>query len=335
MKQKYKVIIIGGGPAGIGTAIKLNKSGIRPVVVIERNQSIGGIPSYYKRKKGGVRTFMRWSRGGIPVFGEDYAAWLKRRITDTDVEIKLESHVIEINAKQKEVTWVSPGEGKVTASAQAVVFATGGREKTIPERKWIAGARGSRVMFTKQLLALSALHNVHPVNRPLIIGSDVIAYAAAAKLRTGGAQNATIADNKTSPDTPFHERLYFRLFCKPSFRRGDTGSAEIKGNLAANGVRISDRFTDADGVIISGQLIPNSELALMGNLKVDIPSRIPVLDDHYQLSEQGWFATGNVTGGFHGAEWCYYNGKRVANPVIKYISKHKLPATTKNQADAI
>ncbi len=327
--QKYKVIIIGGGPAGIGAAIKLHKNGVRPILVIERNQLVGGIPSFYKRKKGGVRTFVRWSRGGIPVFGQDYAEYLKKKITNTDVEIKLESHVIEINTKQKEVTWVSPSEGKVTAEAEAIVFATGGREKTIPERKWIAGARGSRVMFTKHLLGLSDLNNLHPVNQPLIIGSDVIAYAAAAKLRTGGAQNAKITDNKNFPDTPFYERLYFRLFSKPSFRGKQTSSVEIKGTVAANGVKINDQFMDADGVIISGQLIPNSELALMGSLEVNIPSRIPVLDNNFQLSEQGWFATGNVIGGFHGAEWCYYNGKRVANSVTKYLSKQKLLATTK------
>ena len=317
----FNCVILGAGPAGIGAALRLCKSGIKSIAIIERNDKIGGIPSFYKRKKGGVRTFIRWSRGGIPIFGQDYAMWLEKQILKTNVEVKLESQVIEIDAKEKTVTFVNSLEGKVKVSADAIIMSNGAREKNQTERKWIAGARPAKVFFTKQLLNLIDRSNLLPMKKPLIIGSDIIAYAAAAKLKAAGTLEPVIVDNRTNPKAPFYERLYFRFWGNPLYHGFDVKSLEIIGTKSATGVNLNGTHIDCDGIVISGELIPNSELALIGNLKVNITSRIPVINKDYQLSESGWFAAGNLLGGFHGAEWCYFNGRRVARSVINYISQ--------------
>jgi len=273
-----------------------------------------------KKKKGGVRTFVRWSRGGIPVFGQDFAKWLEKLITKTDVEVKLNSQVLEIDAKNKTVTFVSPKEGKVTVSADAIIMACGSREETSAERQWPVGARPVRVMFTKQLLNMVDGNGLLPMKKPLIIGSDLIGYAAAAKLKAAGASESVIVDNRETPECPIHERLYFRLWSNPKFRGFKADSLKITGTKSASGVEINGEHIECDGIVVCGKLIPNSELALIGNLKVNIPSRIPVIDNKNQLSEEGWFVAGNILGGFHGAEWCYFNGRRVARNVARYVS---------------
>ncbi len=319
-KINYKAIIIGAGPAGVGAAVKLYKSGVKSILLVDRNEKIGGIPSFYKKKKGGVRTFMRWSRGGYPVFGQDFAKWLEELISKTDIEVKLNSQVLEIDAKRKSVTFVNPEDGKLSVSAEAIVIASGSREENIAERKWLAGARPSRVMYTKQLLNLDT-YDLLPIKKPLIIGSDIIAYAAAAKLKSSGSSDAIIVDNRITPKCPVHERLYFRLWTNPSFHGFNANTMEIEGKESATGIKVNGEHFDCDGILISGELIPNSELALIGNLKVNTLSRIPEISKDNQLSESGWFAAGNIGGGFHGAEWCYYNGKRTGSSVLKYISK--------------
>ncbi len=319
--KHFSVVIIGAGPAGIGAALKLYKSGIKSIAIIERNDKVGGIPSVYKRKKCGVRTFMRWSRGGYPVFGQNYAEWLEKQIIKTDVEVKLESQVLEIDSKEKKLTFVNFKEGKVTLSADAIIMACGSREETPAERKWIDGARPVKVFFTKQILNLVDRNNVLPMRKPLIIGSDIIAYAAAAKLKAAGSSDPVIVDNRPSPKAPFYERLYFRYWGNPKYRGFNVKSLEIIGTKFATGVNLNGTHIDCDGIVISGELIPNSELALIGKLKVNIPSRIPVISKDYQLSESGWFAAGNILGGFHGAEWCFFSGKKVADSVLKYIAK--------------
>ena len=107
----FKVVIIGAGPAGIGAATALSKRGVKSIALVERSDKIGGIPALYKTKKGGVRTFVRWSRGGIPVFGEEYARWLSLQLARTETKVWLQSQVIEIEAKE-----ILRGQGLMVAS---------------------------------------------------------------------------------------------------------------------------------------------------------------------------------------------------------------------------
>lgn len=323
IKNQYTVIIIGAGPAGVGTAVALWNRGIKSIALIERSDKIGGIPSLYKKKPGGVRTFIRWSRGGIPIFGEEYAKWLRKKIGKTGIQVWLQSQVLEINAKNKQIILVNPINGEVKLSADAIIMACGSREETPSERGWLAGGRPMRVFFTKQLLHLIDGNDLLPMRNPIIIGSDLIAYAAAAKLKSAGSREAIIIDNNPGPKCSWMERLYFRLWSKPHYRSAAFKAVEVVGSKKAIGIKLTqgDEVIPCDGIVICGELIPNSELALQGELKVDLPSRIPVVKNKYQLSKPGWFVAGNMLGGFHGAEWCYYNGWFVARSVKNFLSQ--------------
>lgn len=320
--EHFEVIIIGGGPAGIGAAIGLSKKGIKSIVVLERSGKLGGIPSFYKKKKGGVRTFIRWSRGGIPVFGEEYAKWLETQVSNRAIDIRLHSQVLDIESKEKMVTLVSPDTGRISLTADAIIMACGSREETPAERGFMMGSRPMRVFFTKHLLELIDNHGLLPMRNPVIIGSDLIAYAAAAKLRKAGAEEAIIIDKRRSPKCSILERLYFRFWSNPVFRGSNSlESISVVGSGAVKGIKLSNGdFIECDGIAVCGELIPNSELALTGDIKVELPSRKPVVGAEYQLSESGWYAAGNLLGGFHGAEWCYFNGIKVAKKVVKYLS---------------
>ena len=320
--KHFRVVIIGAGPAGIGAAIALSRFGIKSIALVERSDKIGGIPSLYKKKTGGVRTFIRWSRGGIPVFGEEYANSLKRKLAKTDVKIWLQSQVLDIEANEKKIIFVNPVKGIMSLTADAVIMACGSREKTPSERGWLTGSRPIRVFFTKQLLQLIDGNDLLPMHNPVIIGSDLIAYAAAAKLKYAGSQEAIVIDNGRGPKCSYVERLYFRRWSQPSFRSSAFKSVEVVGSKTASGIRLSKdgNLIPCDGIVVCGELIPNSELALQGLLKVELPSRKPVVGRNYQLSKLGWFAAGNMLGGYHGAEWCYFNGRRVARAVKNYFS---------------
>jgi hypothetical protein len=162
-----------------------------------------------------------------------------------------------------------------------------------------------------------------PMSQPAVLGSDLIAYSAAAKLRSFGAGNATMFDRSSRPTASLLERLYFRRWCKPKWY-GVREKAEISGSDRVDAIRLDgEKETLCDGVVISGSLIPNSELAVEAGLDVVMPSWQPVLRGGIQLSHPGWFVAGNMMGGLRGAEWCHSNGLRVGKAVAAFLDEIK------------
>ena len=259
---------------------------------------------------------------GRIVFGEEYANELRAKLSKTCVKVWLETHVHKIEPENKSLKVVNPFLGETIINADAIILACGSREKTIAERGWIMGARPPRIFFTRQILDWIDDHGCLPMHQPVIIGSDLIAYAAAAKLRAAGSSEPVIIDNCRRPKSPFLARQYFRRWSCPDYRGIIGEPIEMIGGAEASAVKLPNgELIRCDGVVLSGELIPNSELALAGGLEVETPSRIPVASRDYQFSEPGWFVAGNILGGFHGAEWCYFNGLKVAKSVAKYLSR--------------
>ena len=315
--QHFKVAIIGGGPAGIGAAVGLAKRGIGPVVLIERRAGVGGTPMGYRKKPGGVPTFVEWTRGRV-VFGEELAGRMAKRLAKTDTTIRLSAQVTQIDPAEKRLTLLGP-EGVCDVTADAVVLAAGAREQTPAEKGWLAGARTARVGFTRHITGWLDRHGSLPARKPILVGSDLIAYSAAAKLRAAGSDEPVMIDQRRSPEASFFERLFFRRWTRPDWS-GGVSTLEIKGHGSPTHVESSNgREWQGDGVIICGQLVPNTELALMAGMDVDLPSRQLQLARGQALSQPGWFAAGNVLGGFHGAQWCYFNGRRVARAVARFL----------------
>ena len=316
--DSYLVAIIGGGPAGLGVARGLARRAIEPVIIIERRNELGGVPARYKNKLGGVPTFVDWTSGRV-LFGQDFVERLVGKLDSTGTDVMLQTQVLAIDSSKNQLTLVNPQCGKFHITAQSIVMACGAREKTIAERRWISGSRTARLFFTNQLIEWIDRYEKLPMQRPIILGSDLIAYSAAAKLRAARAEEAVLLDESIRRKTPLPARLYFRRWTNPQWR-GNVREASVIGSSAAEGITLAGEPTfECDGAALCGELVPNSELALLDGFHVELPSRLLVLNGHQQMSSPGWFAAGNILGGFHGAMWCYFNGRRLARKVARYL----------------
>ena len=41
--NRVEVLVVGGGPAGLAAALRLQERGVRDILVVEREKSLGGI----------------------------------------------------------------------------------------------------------------------------------------------------------------------------------------------------------------------------------------------------------------------------------------------------
>lgn len=321
--EHFRVVIVGAGPAGIGAAIGLAKRQVGPVLLLDRWDKAGGIPAKYPAEPGGVQTYVSYTRGRM-MFGQQFVDHLLGRLAQTEVQLRLESSVLELDAERRELTVVDPQRGTHLVSADAIVFATGAREETSVERGWIAGCRDAPALQTMQLLELLGRGKQLSWEQPVVAGSDLIAHAAAAKLKSGGAQSVRMIDTSNKPQTPLPAQWYFRRWVRPEWQQENAMVlTSTDGDPRSKQLRFQDgRQVRCDALVVCGQLVPNAELLVEAGLATKLPTHIPHTGSRGKLSSPGCFAVGNLLGGFRGGQWCYYNGRRVAKAVGSYIQTH-------------
>eukprot|EP01043_Picozoa_sp_COSAG02_P015777 COSAG02_NODE_680_length_18551_cov_16.648060_10_plen_315_part_00 len=310
--------------------------------------------------------------------GGAFADRLEAELRATGVQIEMGTHVKQLvpsshcgdrpSTSFGSLVLVSPTLGRMQVSADAVVVACGARETGATERRQgtaavqaqpvpvadsladldlpgsvaIAGARTARMLHTTHILDLLAGGRdagALPSRRPLVLGSDLVAYGSAAKLNMAiSSEQASrsvaggIMSDTTQLVSSWSGRLeawlassYFSRYAPPpTWQTGGHNGASIlaasDGTRSVSGVRL--RCTDGrehlqdevDAVVLAGRLIPNSELLVEAGLRVSLPSRRPIA-----ASDEGWFVAGNIVGWVLPAQWCRYHGEWVGRGVAKKL----------------
>ncbi|HSR04291.1 MAG TPA: FAD-dependent oxidoreductase, partial [Proteiniclasticum sp.] len=83
----YDLIVIGGGPAGLAAAYEAYKSGLKKILIVERDKELGGILNQCIHNGFGIHYFKE------ELTGPEYAERYKVLISDSDIEVKLNSIV--------------------------------------------------------------------------------------------------------------------------------------------------------------------------------------------------------------------------------------------------
>jgi NADPH-dependent 2,4-dienoyl-CoA reductase/sulfur reductase-like enzyme len=276
------------------------------------------VPVKYRSGSNALATFIDYTHARVRV-GQQFAENLLRRLAHTNVELRLESTVIALDVPHRRLTVVDPERGKHRISADAVVLATGAREENAAERGWIAGSRSGPVFFTMQILQL--LHHRKQLGwkQTAVAGSDVIGYLAAAELKASGSHMVRMFDASDRPETPWPQRLYFRRWVRPAWEHA-TAMVIASDDNGMQYLRLCDgRRVPCDALLLSGRLIPNVELLVDAGMNVETLTGVPQVDRGGNLASPGWFLTGNAIGGFHGGQWCYHHGLRMAENVVQYL----------------
>lgn len=312
------VAIIGGGPSGLAAAMALREAGVARVLVLEREQAAGGIPRHCGHPPFGMREF------GRVLSGPAYAARLVASAAKAGVDIRTGHTVVALHPGAR--LDLATADGPLAVQARRVILAAGVRESPRSARL-IAGDRPQGVINTGALQAYTYIEHRRPFARPVIVGSELVAFSALLTCRKAGMRPIAMIEANRRITAWSPSALAPRLFRVPLLLGAEL--VEICGRSRVEKVRLRQNGAECeiacDGVILTGRFVPAAELVRSNHLAIDSGSGGPVVDQHGRCSDPAYYATGNLLRPVETAGWCWREGRRTGATVFQDLSGN-LPA---------
>ena len=295
--MKYEIVIIGGGPAGLAAAIAAYDAGCRSILILERDNQLGGILNQCIHNGFGLHTF------GEELTGPEYAARFARQVLDRGIAYKLNTMVLSIG-EDKKITAVNRTDGLIEIEATAVILAMGCRERSRGALN-IPGFRPAGIYSAGTAQRLVNIEGFLPGRRVVILGSGDIGLIMARRMTLEGAKVLVVAELM-----PYSGGLKRNIVqCLNDFGiplKLSHTVIDIQGRERVTGVTIAevgpDRkpipgteiHYDCDTLLLSCGLLPENELSRGMGVTISPVTNGPVVDESLQTSIPGVFAAGNV-----------------------------------------
>jgi thioredoxin reductase len=303
--EHHKIVVIGGGPAGLTLAIALHAKGITDVVVLEREQEAGGIPRHCGHVGFGFDNRRRILTG--------LKLATKLRHAAQQCDIRSGTTVLDFTLRGS--LRVQSQSGISEMAADRYVLATGTRESSRAARM-IGGARVSGVMNTGTLQQLVYLKQEKPFSNPVIIGSEWVSFSSLMTCRHAGIKPVCMITETQKLDAP----SYFGLGAKLAFGvpvRRETRLLAINGTTKVESVTVETsgkQLTIAcDGVVVSGKF--RSENALYAAGLIEQENTAPKTIEKFRTSKSNIYAVGNVLGGLETAGTCMLQARALCEMI--------------------
>ena len=291
------LVIIGGGPAGMSAAIAAFKSGIKDILILERDERLGGILQQCIHNGFGLHKF------GEELTGPEYAFKYEQQILELGIEFKLNTMVLDLS-DDRVITATNSEDGIFQIKAKAVILAMGCRERAKGALN-IAGSRPAGIFSAGTAQKFVNMKGYMPGKDVVILGSGDIGLIMARRMTLEGAKVHTVCELM-----PYSGGLARNIEqCLNDFGiplKLSHTVTKIHGKERLNGVTIAkvdenrrpipetEEFIPCDTLLLSVGLIPENELSKNAQVNISAVTSGAVVDQDRQTDIDGIFSCGNV-----------------------------------------
>ena len=291
------LVIIGGGPAGMSAAIKAYEEGIRDILILERDDSLGGILKQCIHNGFGLHKFKE------ELTGPEYAWKYEEKVREYNIPFKLNTMVLDITP-DKVITATNSEDGIFQLQAKTIILAMGCRERSKGALN-IAGSRPAGIFSAGTAQKFVNIDGYMPGKEVVILGSGDIGLIMARRMTLEGAKVKAVCELM-----PYSGGLARNIEqCLNDFDiplKLSHTVIEIHGDKRLTGVTIArvdenrkpiletKEYIACDTLLLSVGLIPENELSKSANIKLSNITSGAVVDQNRETSVPGVFACGNV-----------------------------------------
>ena len=295
---KCDVAIIGGGPAGLAAAIAAKEEGAQKVLILERDNALGGILQQCIHPGFGLTRF------GEELTGPEYYGRFVDRAKELNIEYMLNSMVLQVNNETNEIIATSSEYGLTCVQAGSIVLAMGCREKTRASIM-VPGTRPSGLYTAGSAQRLVNRQNIMVGKKVVILGSGDIGMIMARRMSLEGAKVVMVVELMDYLAGLTRNRVQ----CLDDFgiplKLAHT-ITRIEGNERVTGVWVApvnekkqpikeqEEFVECDTVLFSVGLMPENELTRKAGIQINPITNGPAVNQYMQTSAPSVFACGNV-----------------------------------------
>ena len=295
--RDYDIVIIGGGPAGLAAAVSAKQNGIDNILILERDNELGGILNQCIHNGFGLHTFKE------ELTGPEYADRFIQQVNQLQIEYKLNTMVMDIDSSKK-VTAMNRDEGMFEIRAKAVILAMGCRERARGALN-IPGYRPAGIFSAGTAQRLVNMEGYMPGREVVILGSGDIGLIMARRMTLEGAKVKVVAELM-----PYSGGLKRNIVqCLDDYSiplKLSHTVVDIKGKERVEGVTLAEvdekgspiagteEFYPCDTLLLSVGLIPENELSRGMGVEMNPTTAGPKVNESLETNMDGVFACGNV-----------------------------------------